>query len=117
MGDLYSNIKHQCDLRGITPARLCADLGMPKSTTTELKMGRARTLSYDKMKKMADYFGISVEQLAGDAAADADAEMAEILETLRSRPEMRTLFSVTKSATREDVEKAVAIIEALRDRG
>jgi len=116
MGDLYSNIKRQCELRGITPARLCAETGIPKSTTTELKMGRVKTLSYDKMKKMADYFGISVEELAGDAAAPTDAEMIEILETMKNRPEMRTLFSLTKTATREDVEKAVAIIRALRDR-
>ena len=117
MGDLYSNIKRQCEQRGITPARLCAETGIPKSTTTELKMGRLKTLSYDKMKRIADYFGISVEELAGDGVAATDTELGEILELLRNRPEMRTLFSVTKTATREDVEKAVAIIEALRDRG
>ena len=33
-----------------------------------------------------------------------------------SRPGMRMLFSVTKNATREDVEAAVKIIEALRSR-
>ena len=41
-------------------------------------------------------------------------ELTEYLEMLRTRPECRTLFSLTKDATKEDVEKAVAIITALR---
>ena len=36
---------------------------------------------------------------------------------LRTRPECRMLFSVAKGATKDDVESAVAIIEALRKKG
>ena len=41
-------------------------------------------------------------------------DLTEYLEMLRTRPECRMLFSLTKDATKEDVEKAVAIITALR---
>ena len=41
-------------------------------------------------------------------------ELTDYLEILRTRPECRMLFSLTKDATKEDVEKAVAIITALR---
>lgn len=41
-------------------------------------------------------------------------ELTEYLEMLRTRPECRMLFSLTKDATKEDVEKAVAIITVLR---
>lgn len=41
-------------------------------------------------------------------------ELNDYLELLRTRPECRMLFSLAKNATKEDVEKAVAIIEALR---
>lgn len=44
----------------------------------------------------------------------ADVELGEYLEMLRNRSECRMLFSLAKEATKEDVEKAVAIIEALR---
>ena len=44
-------------------------------------------------------------------------ELTEYLEVLRSRPECRMLFSLAKDATKADVEKAVAIIEALRGIG
>ena len=41
-------------------------------------------------------------------------DLTEYLEMLRTRPECRMLFSLTKDAAKEDVEKAVAIITALR---
>jgi hypothetical protein len=40
--------------------------------------------------------------------------VVELLTELRDRPEMRMLFKLAKGATREDVEQAVKIIEALR---
>lgn len=40
-------------------------------------------------------------------------ELNAYLEELRTRPEMKMLFSLTKSATKEDVKKAVKVIEAL----
>ena len=43
-----------------------------------------------------------------------DDEALELLEELKTRPEMRTLFSVSKKATKEDILKAVKIIEALK---
>ena len=43
----------------------------------------------------------------------ADAELSELLETLRSRDDMRMLFKLAKDATPDDVRKAVKIIEAL----
>jgi transcriptional regulator with XRE-family HTH domain len=49
-----------------------------------------------------------------NATVNNDPELNAYLEDLRTRPEMRMLFSVAKGATKEDVEKAVAIIEALR---
>lgn len=52
-----------------------------------------------------------------EAGGAGDAELTEYLEALRSRPECRMLFSLAKDATKADVEKAVAIIEALRGIG
>ena len=39
--------------------------------------------------------------------------MNEYLQYLRTRPEMKMLFNLTKDATKEDVEKAVKVIEAM----
>lgn len=45
-----------------------------------------------------------------------DKELTEYLEILKTRPEMRMLFQLSKDATKEDVEAAVRIIEALRNK-
>ena len=45
---------------------------------------------------------------------NGDPALTAYLQELRTRPEMRMLFSVAKDATKEDVERAVAVIEALR---
>ena len=41
-------------------------------------------------------------------------ELAELLEDLRNREDMRMLFRLAKGATPDDVRQAVKIIEALR---
>ena len=51
----------------------------------------------------------------GDGNVNSDIDLTEYLEWLAKRPELRMLFSVTKDATKADVEKAVRIIEALRN--
>ena len=43
-------------------------------------------------------------------------ELTAYLEALRDRPEMRALFRLSQNATREDVETAVTILEALRSK-
>ena len=44
-----------------------------------------------------------------------DDEVREIVDSLRTRPEMKILFSASKKATKEDIMKTVKIIEALRN--
>lgn len=45
---------------------------------------------------------------------NGDPELTEILERARDDPHMRMLFSVTKDATAEDLEKAIKIIQTLK---
>lgn len=73
------------------------------------------------IEKLADFFNVSTDYLLGRTdirepitdPATPD-EINEILENLHKRPEMKMLFSLSKKATKEDIEKAVKIIEALK---
>ena len=73
------------------------------------------------LKKLADYFGVTVAYLLGEEEKapliNGDAELTDYLEELRTRPEMRMLFSAAQGATKEDIERAVKIIAALRGSG
>ena len=56
----------------------------------------------------------NIQYIDDDISLD-DAELFAVLESVRSRPEMRMLFSTLKDATKEDVERTVKIIEALKN--
>ena len=91
-------------------------LDITPNAFTDWKSGRIK--SWQKhLPKIAEFLGVSVEYLVGQTektTVTEDDELTEYLEELKSRPEMKMLFSLAKGATKEDVEQAVAIIEALR---
>lgn len=82
--------------------------------------------------KLSELYGVSTDYLLGrtdevkpasnirvtdehNQTITLDDDALELIDSLRSRPEMKMLFSVSKKATSEDIIKAVKIIEALRD--
>ena len=59
-------------------------------------------------------YDVPMEPVKKEESSPADQELSEMLETLRTREDMRMLFKLSKEATPEDVRQAVKIIEALR---
>ena len=128
---IYERIDALCKERGTNVTAMCKELSIARSSLSELSRGRSKTLSADKMSKIAEYFGVSVDYLLGktdikkeptvtvydehDNIVRLDDETIQLLDSLRTRPDMKMLFSISSKATPEDVLKAVKIIEALRD--
>ena len=109
--------------RGISGSRMSADLGMSRSFMTELRKGRAKGVSAENAARIAEYLGVSTDYLLGKSPTPQltddpmEQELAGYLEELRSRPEQRMLFSVTRKATREQVEAIVHMIEEMQKDG
>ena len=119
MSIFYERIAQLCRERGISGGRMCGDLGISRSMLTDLKMGRKKTVGADTAAKIASYLGVSVDYLTGNSdekklLVNNDEELTEYLEALKNRSEMRMLFNLAENASKEDVERAVKIIEALR---
>lgn len=123
MSDMYKRIEELCKSRGVNITQMCKNAGVARAPLTELKMGRTAILSAKNADKIAKYFNVSVGYLLGTDSdpeqketplVNGDEELTEYLEMLKTRPEIRMLFQLSKDATKEDVEKAVAIIEAIR---
>ena len=112
----YDNYLRLCNSVGKSPSAVALEIGIEKSTVTRWKQGKSQTDA--NIRKVADYFGVPVSELTGQKekapTPKAGDELDEVLERLRTRPECRMLFKLADGATVEDVEKAAAIIEALR---
>lgn len=65
MVDVSGIIDNLLKAKGLTGAKMCADLGMSKSFMTELRKGRAKSIKAETAQKIADYFGVTVEYLLG----------------------------------------------------
>lgn len=119
MDDLYARIENMCKSAGTNITTMCRESGVPRSALSDYKAGRIKSLSADKLSKIANYFGVSIDYLLGNTEqkekplVNEDEELTEYLDELKNRPEMKMLFSLAKGATKEDVEKAVKIIETL----
>ena len=95
---------------------------LPPKTVYDWKRGKSK--GYLKiLPKLSELFGVPVAHFYGEAintdiknkpVATEDDELQEYLEYLKNREDGRILFSLAKNATKEDVMRAVAIIEALK---
>lgn len=111
--------------KGMTQRELAADLGVALSTIAMWETAN-REPDLATTRKLAEYFSVSIEELINDEIeigyenytlkknARFDEEIITLRNMLHSRPEMQALFSVSKSATKEDIEKTIKIIEALK---
>ena len=108
MGTLYERINALCKAKGVSGSRMCLDLGLSKSTMSDLKNGRIKGISIPTAQKIAGYFGISVDELYGaeskkekpTAQDDGLSEdMKELIDCIKKLPEdkIQMLLQVARS--------------------
>lgn len=120
----YDRFLELCSEKGIKPSKVALENGFSKATVSSWKKlyeeGTNVKPTPDKLEKLAAYFDVSVDYLLGNTKikkplVNNDEELTEYLYYLKTRPELRMLFKVSSKATKEDVEQAVRIIEAIRN--
>ena len=95
MGTLYEKIIALCKSKGVSGSKMCTDLGLSKSTMSDLKFGRIKGISIPTAQKIAGYFGITVDELYGNEPEKeiypSEPQLTEVerlaLELLRKIPE------------------------------
>ena len=122
---MYERFEQLLQKHGVTSYKVSKETGVTQTTLSNWKSGRS-TPNAKNLQKIADYFGVSLGYLMGTEEEEPNAvdteknlivlddDALELLEELKTRPEMKMLFSVSKKATKEDIMKAVKIIEALK---
>lgn len=117
----YDRFKQLCEKKGVSCNKAAIEIGLSNATPTKWKKTGATPVG-ETLDRIAAYFNVSTDFLLGIEAkkekpfVNGDEELTEYLEILKTRPEMRMLFQLSKDATKEDVEAAVRIIEALRNK-
>lgn len=66
MGEIYKRIESLCAEKKINITVMCREANIPRSALTDYKAGRIKTLSTDKLQKIAEYFSVSVDYLLGN---------------------------------------------------
>ena len=73
----------------------------------------------DMVVKLANFFGVSTDYLLGisdnpNPESEPDSELWELRREMAERSEMKTLFSLAKTADRETIEFANELIKRMR---
>ena len=115
--DLFCRL---CQEKGVSVTRATVDMGLSRTIGSKWKRTGA-TPNGETLSRIAEYFGVSTDYLLNggepeqSAAIDVvEEDLREYLDELRSRPEKRLLFSVTKNATRGQIEAIVRMIEEMQ---
>ena len=115
----YSNYVALCAKEKKSLSAVAESIGLSRTAPNGWKKGKQP--SEVTLEKLSQYFGVPVSELTGEdkkekAAIDVvDDDLKEYLDKLRTRPEMRMLFSTTKTATKAQIEAIVKFIEGMQN--
>lgn len=108
MSKMYDAIRELCRSRGINVTQLCRELGIPRSTLSELSTGRTRQLGLRHATRIAEYFGVPVDALTGANAPPQDVAALDI------REEPIAAYENLKRYLTEDDKADIATLIRLR---
>lgn len=128
-GTRLASLRKEKDL---SQAELGKLLGVSASTIGMYEKDK-RQPNFEMEEKIADFFNVDLLYLRGiqdsktlnerienakrEAVAQLDAEEEELneyLNALKNNPGMRVLFSKTKNAKKEDIEKVIKMLDIMR---
>lgn len=116
---MYRIFEELCKKNNVTPYRVCKETGLTTATISNWKAGRYIPKS-DKMQKIADYFGVSVEYLTTGEDRESgekyyiNDETAAIAQKIFENKELRLLFDASQDADPEDLKAVHSMLLALK---
>lgn len=114
---------------GLTMKDVADAVGVSEATVSRWESGAIANMRRDRIHALAKVLNVSPTFVMSGKEDDPSVKIIDeenntivldddalaLIDSLRARPEMKMLFSVSKNATTEDILKAVKIIEALKD--
>lgn len=111
---IAENIVRYMEQKGLTQADVAEYCGVSQASVSNWCKG-VKMPRMDKIDKLCELFGCSRSDLLDNYEPTEEPSLADLMEkAFMDRPEMRMLFSLAESATPEDIEKTIRILEALK---
>ena len=101
---------------------LANKLGYKSFTTIQKWESGMSEPSVSMVKKIAELFGVTMDQITNDDLSDAenhyylDPEAAEIAQEVQQRPELKILFDASRKVSADDLEFVVDMIDRLKNK-
>lgn len=112
MGKFALNLKEIRKAHKKTQEELAKALGVSRSTIGMYESG-AREPDFETLEAIADYFNVSMDDLAGGSYLKREDDMEVLREELRANPDLRMLLSASRNLDAEDIRQLVALAERM----
>ena len=128
--EIGNRIKQRRLSMGLTLGEVASKIGVAISTIQRYEAGTISKIKLPVIQAIAGALDVNPAWLIGKSNeikpvrknegasshefVNNDPELTELLERVRDDPNYRMLFSVTKDATPDDIEKAIKIIQMLK---
>lgn len=119
---MYSVFVQLCEKKVVSTYKVCKELGISQGTISNWK-NRGNNLSTSILKKIADYFEVSVDVFFNDIDWNPktqeiteiddyyiDENAREYADFLHKNPEYKVLFDASRKVKTEDLQKALKAI-------
>ncbi len=119
---MYEIFEELCEKFRVTPYRVCKETGISTGTISNWKAGRY-TPKGDKLIKIAEYFGVSLEYLTtGKEPEDGPVyylndETAQVAQEIFENRDLKMLFDASRGSSPEDLRLATDLLTALKKKG
>ena len=113
---MYEIFKKLCEQKEVKPNDVAKATGVSAQTFTDWKHGKYEP-KHEKLQKIADYFGVSVEYLNTGEEREGyyiNQETAQAAQEIFENKELRMLFDTAKDAAPEDLQMVHQMLLALK---
>jgi transcriptional regulator with XRE-family HTH domain len=100
----YDNFINLCKRKKIAPSKAAIDAGFSKSLVSKWKANPNTVPTVDVLKKISDYFGITVDELLGKEKQPTEGEL---------HPANKKLMELSRTLPPEEAEKVYKAISLL----
>lgn len=103
----YDNFINLCKRKKIAPSKAAIDAGFSKSLVSKWKANPNTVPTVDVLKKISDYFGITVDELLGKEKQPTEGEL---------HPANKKLMELSRTLPPEKAEKVYKAISMLLEK-